>query len=245
MEKRQIAREKLHNAKAWMIQMEARRYNARKELKRRWEEFDRRWEAAIFLQTYWRNRQQTMMYIFKALRKKQQREEAAAKLMAANRLIATWRMVMTWRLVRITWKRAATQIERVARGRKGRLKCKKLRYMYAVRIQRAWHCKVENDYLKILLQRLKTEHERKPPEVTPWVNRAIINAKKGLGDASVEGGGEYRYSNPGMVKGSKPFMKVLNQRKIGFEKVPVKELGKAKMRDIGSFRPVRIALTKK
>ncbi|GMH76743.1 hypothetical protein TL16_g07183 [Triparma laevis f. inornata] len=215
MEKRRVHREKLQKEKAWMIQMEARRYNARRELKRRWLEYDERWEAAIFLQNYWRTSQQTMAFVMKALKKKKQREDIVARIEATNRMIATWRMIMTWRLVRIVWKNAATKIEKVVRGGADRRHVRRLRYMYAVRIQRAWHCKVENDYLKILLQRLKTEQERKPPEVTLWVNRRINAAKKGAN--SVPGEGEYRYSNPGMVKSSKDFAKVLHQKRIVFD----------------------------
>jgi len=97
MEKRRIKREKLRQKMAWKIQMEARRYIARQELKRRWIDYTERWEAAVFLQDYWRKRKQSMMFILKALRERQKREEARKKLEAVNRMTATWRMLMTWR----------------------------------------------------------------------------------------------------------------------------------------------------
>jgi hypothetical protein len=56
----------------------------------------------------------------------------------------------------------------------------------------------------ILLASSEPEHpegESKPPEITLWVNRTINAAKRGAN--SIPGEGEYRFSNPGMVKSSK------------------------------------------
>lgn len=212
MEKRRIATEKLRQKMSWKIQMEARRYIARQELKRRWVDYTERWEAAVFLQVYWRKRKTGMMFISKALREKKQREEAKKRLEACNRMMATWRMLMTWRTVRVVWKNAAVKIEKVVRGMFGRNRVKEMRYMYSCRIQKAWKHKVEMDYFKILLKRIKREIKERvlAGTVSPHFDQALKAAKKLKRDRRIE----YRWENPTLTRKGETYKRVSRQERF-------------------------------
>jgi len=182
MEKRAEQRRIINEMCSLMIQMEARRYIARCEYKKRLKDLQERVEAATYLQQYYRNRKNTMQFVMKLLKEKKQKEEREAKIRATNRMIATWRMIMVWREVHIVWRRAATKIEKVYRGHVGRVFVHAYRYKYASLIQRAWNGKVQRDYLLILLENVRLKQKLKKVYVTEFVSGVIAERERHLCD---------------------------------------------------------------
>jgi len=127
-------------------------------------------KAASFLQKYWRNRKNSMSFLMKLIREKKEKEQREAEIAAAIRMVATWRMRMAWRMIKVTWRNAAIHIERLVRGHAGREFVLRYKDMYSRRIQRGWNHKVEQDYLKILLNRLEYAKTHQPPAISHWVN---------------------------------------------------------------------------
>lgn len=104
------------------------------------------------------------------------------------------------------------KIERVVRGRFGRNKVRRMRYMYAHRIQRGWHHKVEMDYVKILLKRIRREMKEKEvgDALGIHVNRVLRAAKKLYRDRMVE----YRWENPTLNRRGETYKRVSRQQRF-------------------------------
>ena len=237
MKKRAEQRRIITNTCAFMIQMEARRYIARKEYNRRLKDLQERIEAATFLQKYYRNRKNTLQFLMKLLKEKKQKEERELKVHMINRMIATWRMIMVWREVHVVWRRNAIKIEKVYRGHVDRVFVHAYKYKYARLIQRAWNGKVQRTYLLILLENIRknpkkkmvadfvrlriTEREKAREKAKGGFVGTSIGTLAALGDkkgSSKNREDEFVYRNPGLDKNSKEFNKMKLQRSVIFEK---------------------------